>query len=187
MTMLDASPPIGGLSPIHEGIHPRRELRQRPILGPAGVLIARLSIVSRIRQICFGICGWRNWRRVRDLDDPAGYLYRIRHRAALRLAKKRPHPPSPPPQPPHSPDSEPGLGNALARLSERQRAVVVLVRGYGLSQRGAAKVLDLSQGTLQRHLDRGLRRLRLEPGVMSARPLPCEEGWGISLTWGYGQ
>ncbi len=91
MTMLDASPPIGGLSPIHEGIHPRRELRQRPILGPAGVLIARLSIVSRIRQICFGICGWRNWRRVRDLDDPAGYLYRVEHRVALRLAKKRPH------------------------------------------------------------------------------------------------
>jgi RNA polymerase sigma factor (sigma-70 family) len=56
----------------------------------------------------------------------------------------------------------PELAPALARLSEQQRAAVVLVHGYAMSQREAAETLGISVSTLREHLDRGMTRLRNE-------------------------
>lgn len=111
------------------------------------------------------IYGWRHWSRVRTLDNPEGYLFRVGHRMAVRLSKKRPDPLFPEPPPHENPGIEPGLPKALTHLSERQRAAVVLVHAYGLSQREASCLLGVSKGTLQRHLERGLHRLRSELGV----------------------
>jgi DNA-directed RNA polymerase specialized sigma24 family protein len=60
---------------------------------------------------------------------------------------------------------EPGLPAALAGLSARQREIVVLVSAYGLSQRDTAQMLGVSRSSVQRHLERGLARLRRELGV----------------------
>jgi RNA polymerase sigma-70 factor (ECF subfamily) len=111
------------------------------------------------------IYGWRHWPRVRDLDNTAGYLFRVGTRIAGKLAAKRSYPLFPEPPPSENPGIEPGLRKALTRLSERQRIAVVLVHAYGLTQRETAQLLGVSKGTLQRHLERGLRRLRSELGV----------------------
>lgn len=103
--------------------------------------------------------GWEHWAQLQVMDNPIGYLYRVGQSAARRLSK------SPPPValqslPAGDPEIAPELQPALARLSEQQRASVVLVHGYGMSQRHAADVLGISVSTLREHLSRGMQRLR---------------------------
>jgi RNA polymerase sigma-70 factor (ECF subfamily) len=100
------------------------------------------------------VYGWEHWDRVRGLANPAGYLYRVGTRRAQALKKRRPRMVFDSPPPTNMPWIEPGLPAALAELSPRQRTVVVLVHGYGLSWREAARLLGISAGSVQRHLER---------------------------------
>ena len=63
-----------------------------------------------------------------------------------------------------SPDNsfEPGLGPAIARLSEAQRCAVVLVVGWGYTLREAAELLGVTASTVRRDSERALARLRAE-------------------------
>ena len=103
--------------------------------------------------------GWEHWDRVRAMENPLGYLYRVGQsrtrprRHALRsttwdagVADK--------------PMVEPGLQPALASLSELQRVVVVLVHGFEWTLSEVADLLDVTKSTVQTHLERGLARLR---------------------------
>jgi len=110
--------------------------------------------------------GWEHWDRVGTLENPAGYLYRVgrnrgrRARGPLLL---------PDPPPPHSePLVEPGLPAALGRLSGRQRVAVMLVHGAGWTVSETAELLGISPGSVHRHAERGLRRLRNLLGVTDA-------------------
>ncbi len=105
---------------------------------------------------------WQHWDRIGDMDNPAGYVYRV----GQRLARRRRAEPlfTAPPSNPH-PWIEPGLPGALASLSERQRIAVVLVHGYGLTHQETSDLLGVSRGSVQRHLDRGLAKLRDRLGV----------------------
>ncbi len=113
------------------------------------------------------IYAWQHWDRVRGMDNRRGYVYRVGHHIGQKMARRsrrRVAFPAPPPNP--EPGwVEPGLPAALSRLSPRQRAVVVLVHGYELSQREAARLLGISAGSVQRHLERGLAHLRTDLGV----------------------
>jgi RNA polymerase sigma-70 factor (ECF subfamily) len=60
---------------------------------------------------------------------------------------------------------EPQLPRALANLSERQRVTVVLVHSFHWSLAEVADQLGVAKGTVQNHLERGLRALREELGV----------------------
>ena len=105
---------------------------------------------------------WRHWDRVSVMENPLGYLYRVgQSRARRHLAwwRRRACPPvaSNP-----EPWVEPALPAALERLSKRQRTVVVLVHGFGWTQREVAELLGVSRTTVEQHLDRGLARLRRE-------------------------
>ena len=111
------------------------------------------------------VYGWEHWVRVQGMDNPCGYLYRVGTRRALALKKQRPKVLFPPPPVAHNPWIEPGLPDALGSLSPKQRTVVVLVHGYGVSWREAAQLLGISPGSVQRHLERGLTRLRTALGV----------------------
>ena len=62
---------------------------------------------------------------------------------------------------------EPGLMPALRRLSRRQRQAVVLVHGYSFTQQEVAELLGITRSSVQRHLDRGLDRLKSALGVQS--------------------
>jgi len=109
---------------------------------------------------------WEHFDRVETLDNPAGYLWRVGQTSVRRAAGRRRHW--------HAPDVataggesayEPGLARALAGLSERQRAAVLLVHGYGYPLAEAAGLLDCRIRTLRNHLDRGLAKIRLTLGV----------------------
>ncbi len=49
---------------------------------------------------------------------------------------------------------------ALARLSEQQRTVVVLVHGYGWRQAEVARLLGINASTVRDYLNRAIDRLR---------------------------
>lgn len=105
---------------------------------------------------------WEHWDRLADVKHPVRYLYRVGQSATRRFVVK--------PLPPrlseilesHCPDVEPGLLPALARLSEQQRTVVVLVHGYGWRQAEVAGLLGITPSTVRDHLSRAIDRLRDE-------------------------
>jgi DNA-directed RNA polymerase specialized sigma24 family protein len=63
---------------------------------------------------------WEHWERVREMDNPAGYLYRV----GLSRTRLRRRPVLPPPDRLGLPDVEPGLIPALLELPETQRTAV---------------------------------------------------------------
>lgn len=108
--------------------------------------------------------GWEHWDRVRTMEHPVGYLFRVGQ------SKTRPRR-SPLPDPIVStgtePWVEPGLPRALQRLSRKQRMAVVLVNAYGWTHREAAEVMGISAESVRTHLARGLEKLRSSLGVTS--------------------
>jgi DNA-directed RNA polymerase specialized sigma24 family protein len=106
--------------------------------------------------------GFICWDRVRQMDNPAGYLYRVGRNAAR--ARRRPLPPVEPTDAERY-GFEPGLPAALNKLSAQQRQAVLLVHASGLTLAEAAEVLDVSVSTLRNHLRRGLVTLRRHLGV----------------------
>lgn len=107
---------------------------------------------------------WEHWDRVRALDNPGGYLYRVGARRASRWRWSRPVTDDLTPAEAGA-RIEPGLERALGCLSVRQRQAVVLTEGYGLSQAEVAALLGIRRVTVQTHVRRGLDRLRQELGV----------------------
>ena len=104
---------------------------------------------------------WEHWRRVRRMQNPAGYVYRV----ARSRARPRKVPPLPPVDAVRLPDVEPGLPGALAALPERQRVVVLLVHGFGWTHAEVGELLGISESTVRNHLARGLDHLRRKLGV----------------------
>ena len=138
----------------------RSEARlRRALIASYGPIIGREAAVDALSW------AWEHWDRLDGMENPIGYLYRVGQSAARRLLSDRPQ------MALHSQPTvdtvEPNVDLApyLARLSEQQRAAVVLVHGYGMSQRHVADVLGLAISTLREHLRRGMDRLRheLEP------------------------
>jgi RNA polymerase sigma factor (sigma-70 family) len=113
------------------------------------------------------VYAWEHWDQLADVQNRPGYLYRIAKRRAMR---QRFLPLRAVVDPPLAErfTAEPGLGLALARLTGRQRAVVYLVEGLGMTQRETAALLGISRSSIQTHLERGLATLRAAMGVTDA-------------------
>jgi RNA polymerase sigma-70 factor (ECF subfamily) len=101
---------------------------------------------------------WQHWGRIRRMDNPAGYLYRVGqskarwyHRPTVRF-----------PEVPRSavPEIEPGLPRALQHLTKNRRLAVVLICGMRWTEEEVARVVGLSRSTVRTHLERGLAPLR---------------------------
>ena len=105
---------------------------------------------------------WEHWTDVQPMANPVGYLFRVGQTAARRSSFR-----VMPIDRSSTLDStdasglpEPRLMPAIRGLSEHQRVCVVLVHGYGWTQREAAELLELSPSTVRNHLDRALAHLR---------------------------
>ena len=108
---------------------------------------------------------WENWERVSDMANPAGYLYRIGQTRARRGIFRKPPPTPVPFQPDGSHWYEPELAPAIASLSEKQRAAVVLVHGYGWTVTEVAELWGVTFSTVSAHIDRAMAKLRRKLGV----------------------
>jgi RNA polymerase sigma factor (sigma-70 family) len=114
--------------------------------------------------------GWEHWGDLRVMANPVGYLYRVgRSRVRVRRHRFEFAPAAM-----HDvaiagsarmPEFEPGLPDALARLSERQRVAVFLVYAMDWTRRDVADLLGISVHSVGSHLDRGLDKLRKQLGV----------------------
>ena len=101
---------------------------------------------------------WEHWERIREMDNPAGYLYRVGQTCARKYNQRRPL--FPQVVTAELPQVEPGLPAALEHLSEQQRIAVVLLHAMEWSEREVAALLDVDRSTVRRHRDRGLDKLR---------------------------
>lgn len=104
---------------------------------------------------------WEHWPKVQAMDNPTGHLYRVGQSAARKYRRRTVALPLPPPGDEWA-MVRPELPRALARLSARQRAAVLLVHAHGETYAAAAATLRMSVSTLRNHLDRGMRRLRAQ-------------------------
>ena len=106
---------------------------------------------------------WQHWSRIEQMDNPAGYLYRVGVSRTRR--RRRPLPRLPEPSSFELPDVEPKLVPALRRLPESQRIAVWLVHGCGWSYADVAVALGIGASTVGTHVSRALATLRVELGV----------------------
>lgn len=107
---------------------------------------------------------WEHWDRIRGMKNPAGYVYRVGVRVGQRMSSRfdavefsR--------SDSDAPLVEPKLVPALSELSARQRTAVVLVHGLGWTHQETADFLGLSTSSVQKHVERGLVKLRRMLGV----------------------
>lgn len=110
---------------------------------------------------------WQRWDRVSTMENPVGYLFVVGRNRARRSFKRRPVAGLryPTPVGESAPSFEPALAGALAGLSERERAVVLLLHGFEWSMSEVAATLDVSKSTVQSYAERALVKLRSEMGV----------------------
>lgn len=113
---------------------------------------------------------YRRWRRVSRADHPDAYVRRIVVTSHLDWRRRRSNDEQPldtlPERPGRAPD--PGqqvadrdeLRRALATLSPRQRAVLVLRHYEGQDDRAIAALLRCGEATVRTHASRGLQRMR---------------------------
>lgn len=108
---------------------------------------------------------YKSWAKVSAMDNPKGWVYRVAvnwAKSGLRrrsLAANLPvSPPEPFNGPPEIPD--PGLVDAVRRLSPNQRDVIVARYVFDMSQDAIAEAFGISRGTVKSRLARGLAQLR---------------------------
>jgi RNA polymerase sigma-70 factor, ECF subfamily len=106
--------------------------------------------------------GWEHWDRVGRMSNPVGYLYRVGQTSARRSRQREGFTGALIDQSAVAvlPEFEPGLAPALAKLSEQQRVVVVMVHALGWGQTEVAEILEMSPSSVRTHLARGMARLQ---------------------------
>jgi len=109
------------------------------------------------------VYAWQHWDRVRVMENPAGYLYRVGCHSRPR--RRLPRPLFPEVDEGRWPWVEPALPRALQRLSEHQRTVVILLHCFQWTHAEVADLLGIARGSVQEHEQRALRRLRRALGV----------------------
>lgn len=112
---------------------------------------------------------WPHWSRVREGEAPAAYVRTVMVRTATAWWSRRWHGEVPTGGLPDRPatgdavlaaDERDVLVRALAQLSPRQRAAVVLRYYQDLSEHDVAVEMGCSVGTVKTQASRGLARLR---------------------------
>jgi DNA-directed RNA polymerase specialized sigma24 family protein len=100
---------------------------------------------------------WEHWDRVRAMDHPLGYIFRVGQSRSRERASRVVFPSV---AEAGVPWVEPGLPSALAALSEQQRVAVVLAHGYGWTHREVAELLGISTSSVQKHVERAMAKLQ---------------------------
>lgn len=99
---------------------------------------------------------WEHWSRVRELQNPLGFLFRV----GQSRTRRRPRPMLPAPEAVGLPEVEPRLIAELQRLPETQQTAVWLVYACEWQYSEVAAALGTTRSMVGNHVSRGLRRLR---------------------------
>jgi RNA polymerase sigma factor (sigma-70 family) len=109
---------------------------------------------------------WERWDRVRNMDDPSGYLYRTAlnahrsaYRRAVRAAKRAIAPPGEP-DPFVTVAARDAVLRALQAMTPRQRAAMVLTELHGFATEEAAAMLGIQPGTVRVLVSKGRAALK---------------------------
>jgi RNA polymerase sigma factor (sigma-70 family) len=109
---------------------------------------------------------WERWERVRSLESPTGYLYRTamnafrsRLRRAARIAGRVIRP-APMADPFEGSDERDAVARALAALTERQRAALVLTEMLGFGSEEAGEILGVKAVTVRVLASQGRAAMR---------------------------
>jgi RNA polymerase sigma-70 factor, ECF subfamily len=103
---------------------------------------------------------WENWDRVRVLDNPVGYLYRVATSRARRYRRWRRPVSLPAESGVAAVEPDHALHVMLAKLPLGQRTAVVLVHVYGWSYQDVADLIGRSLSDIRNDVHRGLTALR---------------------------
>lgn len=114
---------------------------------------------------------FERWDQVGAMKDPTGYLYRTAmnafrtwHRRAVLGAKRAIHL-TPSDDRIAEIEAEDAVVRALAPLSPRQRAAVVLIDLLGYSSEEAGRMLGIRAATVRTHVARAHADLRTQVGI----------------------
>lgn len=113
---------------------------------------------------------WERWERVGSLQDPTGYLYRTamnvfrRRTRRAALAIRRALSLAPDQEPFEEVDERQEVVAALAELTPRQRAALVLTDVMDYSSEEAGQALGVTAGTVRGLASRGRENLRRQVG-----------------------
>ena len=133
-------------------LHPRLVRALVPVLGTTDAADGAAEALAY---------AFEHWSTLREMDNPAGYLYRVgRSRVRRRRSPQLPLPSSL-----GVPDVEPGLIPALASLPETQRTAVWLVHACQWRYAEVAEAMGTSVSMVGNHVTRGLDALRRRLGV----------------------
>ena len=127
----------------------------RALVGCVGVADAADAAAEALAY------AFEHWHRVREMENPAGYLYQV---GRSRVRRRR-TPALPTPASIGVPDVEPALIPALLRLPETQRTAVWLVYACEWRYAEVAEAMDTSVSMVGNHVSRGLDALRRRLGV----------------------
>jgi RNA polymerase sigma-70 factor (sigma-E family) len=108
------------------------------------------------------------WDRVREVEDPVGYVYRValnRRRSLLRRlavgVRKAPGPqPDPAGEPMTAVEDRDAIRRALQALPDTQREALVLCDWLGMTDSEAGAVLRISAGAVRTRLHRARAAMR---------------------------
>lgn len=109
--------------------------------------------------------------RLVTMVNPGGYLYRVGQSRTRPSRSRRQGVVFPAPTTLGLPDVEPGLPEALAALSERQRVCVALVVIDEWTYQEVADLLGVQRSSVQSHVGRALEKLRDALGVTARADL----------------
>jgi RNA polymerase sigma-70 factor (ECF subfamily) len=168
------------VEPLSLARRPQAEARQGDFEGFFGseypALFGAMCLVTRDRYEAEEIVQeafvrvWERWERVVRMDRPDGYLYRTamnvfrrrRRRAGLALRKRigwaRPD------ETISAVEERDAAVRAMAELTDRQRAAIVLIDLLGYRSEEAARLLGVSASTVRNHAARAHAALRSTMG-----------------------
>ncbi len=144
--------------------------REKAGLFGALCLVTRdRSQAEELTQDAF-LAVYERWDRVSGMDNPGGYLYRTAMNSLrswnrrTALAAKRTFGIAPTDDPIDTFEADDAVLHALAPLSERQRAAVVLVDLLGYPSEEAGLILGIRAATVRTHIARAHAELRSRMG-----------------------
>ena len=129
------------------------------------------EVEPRLRRALVAACGfergreaaaealgwaWEHWGRLQHVQNKLSYLFKV----GQSRSRTRREPIDFVSIEYSAPWVEPGLGPALASLSDRQRIAVVLVYGFSWTLKEVADLIGTRETTVHTHVERALKKLR---------------------------